>query len=278
MGARRAAECDLAEAALADALRHIGVTVDERGYCATVEDNLIPAVTPELWARARHDLDDGKGTELAWKFRAAYSSSALVTNTYVPMTGGIDIPGVGLVAGEVRLEQERSGGARGYWPTLDVIVEGEDLDLFVESKCREYLGTSNTAFSVAWPRLAYEHLPAAAARIYGDLYASVHPYDPFDAPQMLKDVLAAEKTARDNGRSVVLVYAYWEPADADAWPIFAQHRDCAAATLVPMQTERVQVLAFSYRDLWDHWESVGVSHVAQLRDRYDVPLTQPGAT
>jgi hypothetical protein len=141
-----------------------GVAVDAKGYCAAAEDNLIDAVTPELWLAAKADLEGGKGSELGGKFRAAHSSSALVAHTFVPMRDGVDIPGVGLCAGLPRLEQERSSGAKGYNPTLDVIVEGEGRDLYSESKCREYLDSGEADFSDAWPKLAAEHLSSAAAR------------------------------------------------------------------------------------------------------------------
>jgi hypothetical protein len=133
---RRVPECVLAQQAIAAALRMTGVPLDAKGYCAGAEVNLIDAVTAELWTAAKTDLEAGKGGELGGKFRAAHSSS-LVVNTFMPMRNGVDIPGVGMIAGTVRLEQKRSGGPGGYKPTLDVIVEGSDVDLFVESKCRE---------------------------------------------------------------------------------------------------------------------------------------------
>ncbi len=211
MAKRRVPECERAEAALVAALDARGVKVDSRGYCATPEANLIDAVTRNHWEAAKTELEGGKGGELQGKFRAAYSSAALAVNTFVPMRAGVDVPGVGLISGIPRLEQERSGGPRGYKPTLDVVVQGGALDLFVESKCREYLDSGEADFSVAWTKHAAEHLPDAAARAYGDLYAGTTTYDPVDAPQLLKDVLAADKTAREHGRHVVLLYAYGSP-------------------------------------------------------------------
>jgi hypothetical protein len=231
MAGHRAPECDLAEAALVTALRGLGVTLNAKGYCAAAEDNLIDAVTPDLWQAAKADLEGGKGSELGWKFRAAYSSSALVANTFVPMQNGVDIPGVGLIAGTPRLEQERSGGPTGFKPTLDVVVEGGDVDLFVESKCREYLAAGEASFSVAWVKHAAKHSSASAARVYGDVYAGTHSFQPVDAPQLLKDILAADKTAREQNRHVVLLYAFWEPVDADPYAVFKQHRAQAGELL-----------------------------------------------
>jgi hypothetical protein len=274
----RTPECGLAEKALAAALAATGVAVDAKGYCAAVEDNLIDAVTPELWLAAKADLEGGKGSELGGKFQAAHSSSALVANTFVPMRDGVDIPGVGLFAGLPRLEQERSGGATGYKPTLDVIVEGEGRDLYIESKCREYLDSGEADYSVAWPKLAAEHLSSAAARIYGDVYATARTYTPVDAPQLLKDILAADKSAREQERAVVLLYAYWEPNDAANFEIFEDHRKQAQQLFFPLNSKRVTALSISYQQLWDHWESHGQHHIPQLRRRYDVSLAGSGAS
>ena len=173
MAGHRVLECSLAEAALIAKLRASGVAVDANGYCPSPEDNLIDAVTSDLWRAARADLKGGKGSELGGKFRAAYSSSALVVNTFIPMQTGVDIPGVGFISGTPRLEQERSGGPTGFKPTLDVVIEGDGVDLFVESKCREYLDAGGADFSVAWTKHAAKRLSHKAARVYGDIYAGV---------------------------------------------------------------------------------------------------------
>jgi hypothetical protein len=278
MAGNRTPECGLAEKALAAALAATGVAVDAKGYCDAAEDNLIDAVAPELWLAAKADLEGGKGSELGGKFRAAYSSSALVANTFIPMRDGVDIPGVGLFAGLPRLEQERSGGAKGYKPTLDVIVEGDGRDLYIESKCREYLDSGEADFSVAWPKLAAKHLSSAAARIYGDVYATARTYIPVDAPQLLKDILAADKSAREQDRDVVLLYAYWEPNDAANYEIFEDHRMQAQQLFFPLNSKRVTALSISYQQLWDHWENHGQHHIPQLRGRYDVSLAGSGAS
>jgi hypothetical protein len=273
MAGHRTHEAALAEAALISAASATGVVPDSKGYRDTVEANLIQAVTPELWIAARKDLEGGKGSELDRKFRAAYSSSALVVNTFVPMQAGVSIPGIGFIAGIPQLEQERSGGARGFKPTLDVVIGGGEVNLFVESKCREYLDAGEADFSVAWPRLAADRLSVSAARVYGDIYAGVDSYQPVDAPQLLNDILAAEKCAREQNCRVVFLYAYWEPRDADNYAVFEKHREQAARLLAPLTSKRVTVLSMSYRQLWEYWEQAGEPHISQLRKRYDVDLT-----
>jgi hypothetical protein len=208
-----------------------------------------------------------------WKFRAAYSSAALAANTFAPMTDGIDLPGVGFIAGRPELEVEYSAGTQGFKPTLDAVIEGDDMTVIVESKCREYLAAGEANFSVAFPRKAAQVLSGEAARVFGDVYAGAVTSDPVDAPQLLKDVLAAEKIAHEQERQVLLLYAYWEPRDADDYRVFKRHADRAAALIAPLSSQRVQVMALSYRQLWEHWEAAGVEHVGELRARYDVALS-----
>lgn len=272
MAKHRAPECVLAERALAQALSRTGAAVDERGYCEAVTDNLVAAVTPDLWNRAQSDLAGGKGSELDWKFRAAYSSAALVVNTFMPMADGVSLPGTGTIRGTLRLEVERSAGTRGFKPTLDVVLDGADAELMIESKCREYLAAREADFSVAFVRHAAGFLSDPAARVFGDLYAGCRSFDPVDAPQLLKDFLAAARRARRGHKPVILVYAYWEPVDAGDYAIFAAHRERAHELFEPLSGNGVELMTCSYRELWAYWERSGVAHVDQLRARYDVAL------
>src|SRR4051794_1339887 len=97
--------------------------------------HLIAAVTSDMWSVAQADLGAGKGGELRRKFYAAYSSAALVVNTFAPMTGGVHIPDVGFIEGAPRFEVGCSAGTQGWKPTLDVVVANDKVRLLVESKC-----------------------------------------------------------------------------------------------------------------------------------------------
>ena len=117
------------------------VHLDSAGYCPRAEDNLIATVGPGVWHRARRrDLAGGKGDELAGKFRAPYSSSALAVNTFSPLLNGVSLTGSLQVDGAIAFEQQRSAWAGGYWPTLDLIVEEEQrpVRLFVEANAQSF--------------------------------------------------------------------------------------------------------------------------------------------
>jgi hypothetical protein len=50
----------------------------------------------------------GKGDELAGKFRAPYSSSALAVNTFSPLLNHVSVPGAHDIRGDIAFEQQRS--------------------------------------------------------------------------------------------------------------------------------------------------------------------------
>ena len=254
--------------------------VDSAGYCRRPEDNLVTSVGPGVWRRARVALASGKGDELATKFRAAFSSSALAVNSFGPLIENVDLPGGLKFHGPIRFEQERSAWARGYWPTLDVIVEdtSSEMRLFVESKCIEFLRAGHVAFSDAFVKHARERLGPEATATYERLFEDSHAFDPLDARQLAKHFLAAKRAAVEarGGSRVLLLCITWEPADAASHPVFSRHRQAVVDFAVAVPDEHVTVGTLTYRDLWDYWEAVGdpvlARHTALLRERYDVRL------
>lgn len=267
-----------AERALAGRLAATGVSLHGKGYCGRAEENLIRAVSDQQWARARADLDGGKGTELTSKFLAAYSSSALAVNAFAPLADRVLLPGGTTVNGAVRFEQERSAWATGYKPTLDVSIERdhEPVRLLVESKCVEYLRKTDTAFSPQFPTKAAAHLEPAAVAVFDEVFADRQAFDPLDAPQLLKHFLAAKRVAIEKRCRVILLCVWWTPTDAHAHPVFAAHAAQAARLAAALPDPDVTMQAMTYGQLWDHWRATGDAqlreHVMQLDTRYGAAL------
>jgi hypothetical protein len=269
----------LAEAALTRKLAE-QVRLDDSGYCARAEDNLVASVGPGVWHRARRDLAAGKGDELAGKFRAPYSSSALAVNTFAPLLDGLSLPGPLQVDGPVTFEQQRSAWASGYWPTLDVTVEaaGSPIRLFVESKCTEFLRHGHPDFSKAFVGHAKQQLGEAAIATFEGLAEDAAAFDPLDARQLAKHFLAAKRAVVDSSQAfaVVLLCIWWEPRDAADHRVFQEHRDAARRFAAAVPDADVTVQSMSYRQLWEHWEGLGdpvlERHTELLRSRYDVRL------
>jgi hypothetical protein len=269
----------LAEKALTERLAE-QVRLDGSGYCMRAEDNLVASVGPGVWKRARQALAGGKGDELASKFRAPYSSSALAVNTFGPLLEAVSLPGPLEVAGPVAFEQQRSAWAGGYRPTLDLIVEadGSPVRLFVESKCTEFLRKGHPDFSEAFVNHASQRLGASAVGTFERLVADPGAFDPLDARQLAKHFLAAKRAVVDSARAfaIVLLCVWWEPEDASEHPVFQNHRDAVTSFAAAVPDDDVTVRGLSYRDLWAHWDTLGDSvlarHTEFLRGRYDVRL------
>lgn len=279
MARENAVELILAERALANALRG-RAKIDDAGYCERAEDNLVASVAAGIWRHVKEDLASGKGSELAGKFRAAYSSSALAVNTFAPLLDYVPLPESELFEGSLRFEQERSAWAPGYWPTLDVIVEDQDapVRLYIESKCTEFLRRTHTDFSHAFVNHAEKHLSTRAWNTFRDLFDDPFAFDPVDARQLAKHFLAARRAIEDATTSckIVLACIAWEPTDADKYEVFGRHAAKLGELANALPDDSVTLVSLTYRQLWDHWEAIDDAllrrHTRLLRDRYDVSL------
>jgi hypothetical protein len=223
-------------------------------------------------------LEAGKGTELASKFLAAYSSSALAVNAFAPLDGRVALPDGRTIEGRIRFEQERSAWATGFWPTLDVVVEHDEapVRLFVESKCIEYLRATDTSFSQQFLQQAEKHLQPDAAEVFAEVFADRYCLDPLDAAQLLKDFLAAKRLAKEHGCRVVLLCIWWVPANPSVDEVFDAHGGAAERLARALPDPDVTLVPLTYTKLWDHWEQDGDDalghHVRCLRERYVVEL------
>ena len=89
------------------------------------------------------DLRQGDGNELAGKFRAAHSSSALTVNVFAPFKSDISALCLAGKSGFETLHFERKcphGLVGRRAPNLDVVAMGPNGIVAIESKCLEPLG------------------------------------------------------------------------------------------------------------------------------------------
>jgi hypothetical protein len=128
------------------------VRFDESGYVSDWRENLICNVDH---LAIYTDFGSGAGYELSGKFRASYSSAALVANSFgswrrnpqdleINGRGGFDV---------LRFEVQLGTGLGGTPPHLDVLATGEHI-VAVESKCTEWMKTSVANFSSSYEKLA----------------------------------------------------------------------------------------------------------------------------
>ena len=262
--------------ALASALKLFSpeVIVDDRGYVAKIEDNLLPDIDI---ASFQADLSAGAGAELRTKFLAAHSSAALAVNCFASFRNGelsLNI-GQNRALALVGFEQKfPTGLPRAEPPHLDVVARGSNGLVAVESKCTEYLSPKVPIFSDRYQTEIID------SRTSGPWFAEMvrlkllsgSGYRLLDVAQLIKHAFGLARNPH-NG-PVELVYLYWEPTDAELSPIFAEHRAEISELKTRVSGGYPSFSSMSYSELWDVW-SIGadiglLQHVENLRRRYQV--------
>lgn len=247
-----------------------GINLDAKGYTTSHADNLVPAVTPTDFEA---DLGQGSGDELAGKFRAAHSSSALAVNCFAPFKRHLSDLQVcdDRDFASLHFEKKCPTGLGGTPPNLDVLIEKADHVVGIESKCTEYLSRHTARFSTS-----YETGIRDARRESGwfqemlRLIKSPQAYTWLDAAQLVKHAFGLMRCFPD--RRVTLLYLYWEPRNADDHPVFQEHRLEAAAFAARIAGPHMAFWAMPYDDLWSSWDGAEQvwlrTHLRDLRARY----------
>ena len=281
-----------AVAALADALTgaYPGADVDAFGRTETPEQNLIASIASDSRRRALADVDQGDGRELAPDtrrglrppFHSAHSSAALAVNAFggwLKREHELRVAGLGGFS-ELRFERQLRIFRGGRAPNLDVVLQGSDRLVGIESKCTEYLGGNRVEFSAAYERpnafggLAH---PAWAAEFRALKSDGRSRYRHLDAAQLLKHYLGLKTQADKIGKQPALVYLYWEPRNPEADPVYGDHRWEVGVFAGRVAGGGCEFHGLSYGELWREWEGLDAGswlarHVADLRQRYDVEV------
>jgi hypothetical protein len=259
--------------ALTEALVRVGgkSAIGPEGYAVSVEANLI---TP-LVSSVRESFSGAAGSELRGKMRAPYSSSALAVNAFSPWLEHLDRLEIAGTRGFTTVAFERlcPTGLRGTPPHLDVIAEGPQRIVAVESKCLEYLTPKAADFADAYDRI----IDARSSSRWLD---SVRTKDArlrhLDVAQLVKHYLGLSREYPD--RNLTLLYLYWEPRNWQSVPECVAHRAEIAAFTAAVSDDPFRFESLSYPALWSRWEQQFgrpdwlKTHVARLRQRYDVSL------
>ena len=252
-----------------------GVLTDGKGYVADAALNLIGGV--EL-SDFEADVRKGDGNEMAGKFRAVHSSTALAVNSFAPFKRHLGTLNLLNTNGFSSLHFERKcphGLRRGNSPNLDVLTESPDRVVAVESKCTEYLVRHTAKFSPAYDaEITDERRDGPWFRMMCRLTERPDAFCRLDAAQLVKHAFGLAHTFP--GRPVTLLYVFWEPANPDAFPVFAEHRAEITRFGEQVSGGSPSFASMSYPELWESWEPEGPewlsSHVARLRHRYVVSV------
>jgi hypothetical protein len=251
-----------------------------RGRVERFEDNLLPGVEARQFER---DLRGGAGDELRDKFRAPYSSSALVVNSFARFK---ELESKDLESDlrvdrrdgfrSICFEQQFATGLRGTPPHLDIVLAGPDHTLAIESKCTEHLGKKVPSFKDSYERLRKSDRQSKpwldemiAIRTGGRRYGHL------DAAQLIKHAFGLANNFESG--SATLIYLYWEPKNAADVRELAVHRRELEAFEKRVAGGSPRFRAISYRQLWQQWAKMDRpawlrTHVSNLRKRYEVEI------
>ncbi len=245
-------------------------------YVREIEENLVPGVARAMF---EPELSGGAGKELEWvdheppKFCAAFSSSALVVNTFARFK--TDPPALSI--GEhkefssIEFEKACPTGLQGTPPHLDLLALSGGAVLGVESKCTESLTRKEAKFAHSYETLVEEISDEHWKSVYRELKADPRAFQHLDAAQLVKHYLGLRKSYPQ--QRITLMYLFWEPLNASSYDVFRSHRKEIAQFSSAISGSSVAFQAQSYPELWRDWdrrsepEWLG-EHVANLRGRY----------
>jgi hypothetical protein len=225
-------------------------------------------------------LPTGPGRLEAVRLRQAHGAAALVLNSFgrwrqhphlLPLAGESGFR-------ELRFDARCPTGLRGTPPLLELIAGHDGVIVAVTARCAEYLSTRPRKLTSAYAQLR----PPASLSPWFDLLPSLRADPPFfryvDAAGLLKLAVGLGRTFPD--RPAKLVYLFWEPTNAQAFPAFAEHRAELACLTARVAASSVVLVAQSFEDLWSEWQALAEPDwlrgmVARLRARYSVAIAEP---
>jgi hypothetical protein len=250
--------------------------LDEKGYVREASENLIEGVH---LGDFEADVRQGDGNELAGKFRAVHSSTALAVNTFAPFkanTAALRLPAGGDFV-SLSFERKCPHGLRmGNPPNLDVLMDSPKGVVAIESKCTEHLNRHIAEFRPAYDaEIRDERRATPWFHQMEQLVVAPRTYCWLDAAQLVKHSFGLAYTFR--GQPATLLYLFWEPSNTAAFPIFSEHRAEVARFGASLVGASPNFVAMSYPELWTWWDTLSEpdwlsTHVSRLRARYDVSL------
>lgn len=251
-----------------------GTDLDAKGYTNSFADNLVPSVAI---ADFEADLRQGSGDELAGKFRAAHSSTALAVNCFRPFRRSLSHLRLCGTDGfrSLHFEKKCPTGLRGIPPNLDVLAGRANRVVAIESKCTEYLSRPTARFHQSYKTGIRD--ARRRSSWYQEMLRLIEApkaYGWLDAAQLIKHAFGLMRCYTD--RHLTLLYLYWEPLNAIDYPLFGEHRREIAAFAKQIAAPRLAFEALTYCDLWSSWNETAPqwlrSHLRDLTNRYAISI------
>lgn len=247
-----------------------GKSVDEKGYVARLEDNLLPGIDA---AAVRADFSRGSGDELKKKILAVHSSAALAANTFGRWKSD---QGKLIILGESGFAPPFLEWKPGKWfnnrpPNLDAMLESPQVLIGIESKLTEPLTKHKPDFSEEYKRERFDR----CEDLWWELLEQMRTAQPahLDVAQLVKHYLGLSNV-RKKGQRCVLLYLYWEPVNAEEIPEYRVHRKEVAQLVERFFSSSIELKAMRYAELWNAWREIPSlrQHAEHLRARYEVAI------
>jgi hypothetical protein len=252
------------------------------GYTSQPQQNLIPGVVEnDFWS----DLIAGAGNELVdgargpGKFCAAFSSSALAVNSFGPFRHHperLELVGYSGFS-EAQFEKPLPTGLSGIDPHLDFYCVGREALVCVESKFLETLWPKEAKFADSYESAVATLSEPMWDAVYQELKHQPDRFKYLDAAQLVKHYLGMRHTLADIMTPKVLLYAYWEPANADEIAAYGDHRDEVEQFRERVRGSQIKFMARPYQALWAEWSNPSsraqlAVHISHLMQRYDYSI------
>ncbi len=248
-------------------------TFDQQGYLNDVRDNLLPGIDLD---DIRPDFESGAGHELEGKMRAPHSSSALAVNVFGRWRRD---PSSLRICGHtgfesLKFEQQCPTGLKGTAPHLDVLAVTPEAVVAVESKCLEPLHLKHMDFSPSYLTITDKRADSSFFKLVLRPRESRYEFRRLEAAQLVKHYLGLINCWPD--KRVSLLYAYWEPQNANEFAEFTEHRkEIDKFQQLVSAESSFAFRAVCYRELWAGWDNSETpiwmqDHSLALRKRYDL--------
>ena len=144
-----------------------------------------------------------------------------------------------------------------------------------KSKLLETLTTKKAAFVRAYDDLRSQFSTSRWYALVPELRQNPSLFRQLDAGQLIKHSIGLSN--QYPGRILTLLYLYWEPLNAEDFPVYAAHRADIERFGNAVAGDAIAFRPMSYAELWAAWEAQDGpewlhDHVRALRARYEVSI------
>jgi hypothetical protein len=238
------------------------------GYVNMYNDNLINGIENKYF---ENDLKNGSGNELNEKFRALWSSSALVVNNFVPFVKNITkITFNNNIFEKAGFERKFSTGLGGTPPNIDFFMEKADLLIGFESKFSETLVETKSEFKERYFSIKYLNSKfIELIKKYNNKNNFLH------ISQLLKHSIGLINYKMQTGKNVILYYIYWTPLNWNDFDEYNKHEnELKIFSKEINDTNQIEFKSIKYIDLWKMYEKDNIlkKHISKLRNRYEIKI------